>query len=270
MTDINCFEIVGRTMPFEFSIDYPEVDTSALKHGKIMFIACFPKSGSTYLSNLLSKLMGYPISSAVQFFGHNEQDIFETRLQGLIGLNAVIQQHAKGTLNNINLMKKYGIKPIVLVRNIYDVIISLSDHTEKESSIYPMGYIHPEYAEMSVNEKREFLIMNVVPWYLDFYLSWRDTSTKMEVQWISYESFFANQFAEMQKIIKFYQLESHCTETTLRGGIAAMSTSGNRLNVGKVGRGETALTDEQKQLIISIARRWKLTDNCLSRIGIEF
>ena len=270
MPDIKHFEIVGRTMPTELSINYPQVDTSLLKSGTIMFIAAFPKSGSTYITNLLSKLTGYPLQTTVQFFGHNEQDVFEVRLQGLIGLNAIIQQHAKGTLNNINLMRKYSIKPIFLTRNIYDVIVSLSDHTEKEDSKYPMGYIHPEYAEMNVDEKREFLIVNVIPWYLDFYISWRDASTEMEVLWISYENFFADQPAELKKIMKFYGLESDYTEKNLKDSIATMPNSGNRLNIGKTGRGEALLSHEQKQLIINIARRWKLTDNCLSRIGIQF
>jgi len=269
MTDLKCFEIVGKAMPTEFSIDYPQVDTSLLNHGTIMFLAAFPKSGSTYISNLLSRLTGYPLQTAVQFFVHNEQDIFEVRLQALIGLNAVIQQHAKGTLNNINLLKKYRIKPIFLVRNIYDVIVSLSDHTEKEDNKYPMGYIHPEYAIMSADEKREFLIVNVVPWYLDFYISWRDASAEMEVLWICYEDFFADQYTELKRIVKFYELESHFSAMTLRDSIISMPSSGNRLNVGQVGRGAASLSHEQKQMIVDIAKRWKLTDNCLSRIGIQ-
>lgn len=266
----NCFELVGRTMPTEFSVDYPQVNQALLNQGKIIFLAAFPKSGSTYISNLLSKLTGYPIQTAVQFFGHNEQDIFEIRLQSLIGLNAVIQQHAKGTLNNINLLSKYHIKPIFLVRNIYDVIVSLSDHTEKEDAKYPMGYIHPEYAGMSVDEKREFIIINVVPWYLDFYLSWRDASTEVEVLWLTYENFFADQLAGLKKIVEFYELGSHYTEATMKENIASMPSSGNRLNVGKAGRGEALLSHEQKQLVVRIARRWKLTDDCLSKIGILF
>ncbi len=45
---------------------------------------------------------------------------------------AVVQQHVKGTQDNVRLMKEYAIRPIVNVRNIFDVILSLQDHWERE------------------------------------------------------------------------------------------------------------------------------------------
>src|SRR5438552_7435823 len=89
-----------------------------------LLIACFPKSGSTYLAKTLSAITGLPTRHACATFGNNDQDICERKLRGL-SRRSVIQQHVKGTNNNVALMKHYGVRPIVLVRDIYDTIISL-------------------------------------------------------------------------------------------------------------------------------------------------
>ena len=109
--------------------------TSAIAN---IFVACFPKSGSTYVTTLLSELTGFPIVPAVQFFGQNEQDLFEPALQPFRGRSTVTQQHVKGTNNNLRLMKEYGIRPVVLVRDIFDVLLSLHDHFEREGIHTPV------------------------------------------------------------------------------------------------------------------------------------
>jgi len=53
-----------------------------------------------------------------------------------------------------------------------------------------MGYVHPEYWNMSGKEQFDFIIANMVPWYLNFYVSWRDASTTTKVLWLTYEDFF--------------------------------------------------------------------------------
>jgi hypothetical protein len=261
-------------MPYKVSMDFPKVNDARLLKGKILFFAVFPKSGSTYLSNLLSKLTGYSKENTVQLYGHNEQDICEARLRSLVGMNAVIQQHTKGTLNNTTLLRKYHIKPVVLVRNIFDVIVSISDHLESEDSKIPMGYVHPEYWNMSSEDKRNFIIVNMLPWYLDFYVSWRDESKTTEVLWLTYEELFENQATAIRKILKFYGMESKYSKNEINQSIELMPTSGSRvevarLNIGKSGRGETLLTHEQKLMVVDIAKAWKLSDGSLEAIGIQ-
>ena len=269
-----CFAIVGRSMPIEASFDYPRVNDACLLKGTKIFLAVFPKSGSTYLASLLSNLTGTPLKGAVQLSGHNEQDICELRLRSLAGMDAIIQQHAKGTFNNVTLLKKYRIKPVVLVRNIYDAIVSNHDHFRSESDIVPMGYVHPEYWNMSEKEQLDFIIANMVPWYLNFYVSWRDASTTTKVLWLTYEDFFSDQITGVQKIMEFYGMQSNYIENDTKKSIESMPALGdrlttNRLNVGKSGRGELLLSHEQKRMVSDIAKRWHLSDGCLEIIGIK-
>ena len=51
------------------------------RDGEHLLVACFPKSGSTYLSRLLSDVTGYPLRGFVQCYGHNEQDLFEVAIR---------------------------------------------------------------------------------------------------------------------------------------------------------------------------------------------
>ena len=79
-----------------------------------LLVACFPKSGSTYLTKLLHAATGFPLRDLVVAFGDHEQDICERKLRRL-RRQAVIQQHVKATHHNLALIKQHGIRPIVLV-----------------------------------------------------------------------------------------------------------------------------------------------------------
>ena len=139
-----------------------------------IYLACFPKSGSTFLNQFLCSLLKWErVSGAPVSMGgaHNEQNILESRLKIIVGGNVVVQQHTKGTLRNVQLMKKYNISPTVLVRNIFDIVVSVHDHIENEDDKGPAVYIHPEYHQMTFTEKIDFLIFNALPWYFSFFVS---------------------------------------------------------------------------------------------------
>jgi hypothetical protein len=48
-----------------------------------IFIACFPKSGSSYLTALLSEITGFTSRAIVAAYGHNEQDVSKIELEQL-------------------------------------------------------------------------------------------------------------------------------------------------------------------------------------------
>ena len=258
----------------DVALDNPKISESRLSESNSIFLAVFPKSGSTYLASLISKLTGFTLRGAVQLSDHNEQDICELRLHYQAGRTAVIQQHAKGTVNNVQLLKKYKIKPVVLLRNIFDVIISNHDHFRLESDKVPMGYIHSEYWSMNETEQLDFIITNMVPWYLNFYVSWRDAAKDIPVHWLTYEQLFDNQTEAVGKIIEFYGLTSMFQPNDIAKAIDSMPKKGdrltiNRLNIGKSGRGEAILSKEQQLMVVAIARKWQLSDGCLEKIGLK-
>lgn len=231
-----------------------------------VLVACFPKSGSTYMARMISELTGYKRIDFVQPAApQNEQDIYDIALNEAASVNTVTQQHVKGSERNLMLIKQYGLKPIVLTRNIYDVVVSAKDHIQNEDHRSPMVYVPRQYQEMSLDDKYMFLIRNMIPWYFSFLNSWLEAAEQIDVFWTSYEAFFGDQVAVMSEIADFagFQTDAASIEATRE----RMKSIKTRKNVGKSGRGE-ALSDAHVAALNDIARSWHLPPEALARIGI--
>lgn len=231
-----------------------------------IFVACFPKSGSTYLTTLLSEITGFRLRWVAQFAGHNEQDIFEPALRYLCLTNSVTQQHVKGTCNNVRLLKEYNIKPVILVRNIFDVVLSMHDHIEREDHRGPAGYVHKEFFCMSKEEKLLYIIYVLLPWYFNFYISWRESSKEMDVLWTSYEELFSNQIDTVSRILSFYNIP--VDHDKIQSAMLAMKSKNTRLNVGVKGRG-AGLPEMHKEAILNLASVWQVDKKEMEIIGLN-
>lgn len=236
-----------------------------------IFVACFPKSGSTYLTTLLAEVMDFKKIPAIQrnkgnYFWFNEQDINERQLNRISKIDSVTQQHTKATKNNIELLLKYNIKPVVLVRNIYDVLLSHYDHVENDDHHQPVGFIHKEYFSLSYNEKMRFLIEMHLPWYFNFFLSWREVSNDMETLWVTYEQLFADQEKTIQRILGYYSLDAN--PDRILSALQIVKEENTRFNKGIIGRGKE-LAAEHKSEIINKAKACNIEQEAFEIIGLS-
>lgn len=95
--------------------------------GLHLFIACAPKSGSTFLKNVLVRLTRFKDLFTVYAALQNEHELDLPQMVKFGTVNTVTQQHCRATEANIQLMQAFGIKPVILVRNIFDTVVSLLD-----------------------------------------------------------------------------------------------------------------------------------------------
>src|ERR1700752_201971 len=65
--------------------------------GRHIFIACAPKSGSTFLKNLLTNITGYRDMFAVYAAGQTEHEIYLPTLREAAHLDTVTQQHCRAS-----------------------------------------------------------------------------------------------------------------------------------------------------------------------------
>lgn len=235
-----------------------------------IFVACFQKSGSSYLTEVLSEITGFESRAIVAAYGHNEQDVSRSVLEQLAYRNSVSQQHARGTDNNVALLNEFNVKPIVLVRDIFDVVVSLYDHIEKGRHRVPTGYVHREYFGMSEDEKLLYIIRIHLPWYFNFLVSWRDAAGRIDVCWLTYEELFSDQPSAVARVLDFYDLPT--APAKIREAIAAATAKRRsveviRFNVGIAGRGQR-LSSRHKQAILDIAGVWKIDEKTLRKVGI--
>jgi hypothetical protein len=215
-----------------------------------VLIACFPKSGSTYLSKVLRETTGLPKAYVSEPGPQNEQDLAAGRLRR-VKRRSVLQQHVKATRNNLELLREYRMRPIVQTRNLFDVVASLHDHFQRDHRSLPCGYISEGYLHMPWDERLEYLIHVHLPWYFNFALSWCEAARQIEVCAVTYEQFFSDQAGELQRIAGFYGLS--VSQTRISAAIAKAARSDTRFNVGVIGRGAEMLGRAHKDAIRRLA-----------------
>jgi hypothetical protein len=215
-----------------------------------LLIACFPKSGSTYLSKVLREMTGLRKAYVAEPGPQNEQDLCAKKLIGLRH-RSVLQQHVKATGANLQLLVKLGMRPIVQTRNLFDVVVSLHDHLLQNHRSLPCGFVSEEYLRMAWNERMDYLIHLHLPWYFNFVLSWREAARQIDVYPITYEQLFADQRGELTRIAAYHGIR--VSDQLVTEAMARAARSNTRLNVGIVGRGNEMLSSRHKQTIRLLA-----------------
>ena len=198
-----------------------------------ILVACMPKSGSTFLTDVISELPGFRRAVLVPAFGRREQELDEDCLRRHDRDDYVAQNHIQYSDWTGQLCGDYGIAPIVLVRSLLDVIVSLRDHLRNEGPVSPIFYVGREHAALD-DTRLELLITRLaLPWYLGFYMSWREAPDALMVR---YEDLAARPREEIGKILAFAGVRTDPSEIDaaidrIRGAAAG------RFNVGVAGRG---------------------------------
>ncbi len=234
--------------------------------GRHIFISCVPKSASTFLKNLLVNLTGYRDAFMVYAAGQSEHELYLPTLLETAHLDTVTQQHCRASDANIHMMQAFEIKPVVLVRNVFDSAMSLFD-------FYNMGafynsYFRAEYQSLNEKTRIDLLIDNVIPWYFQFVASWSlvEKQNRLDIFWLSYEELVADKPGAVQNILRFYGLGAARRNIEQLIRETESDRRKTRFNKGIKGRGEERLSESQKRRIRSFARYYPSTD--FSRIGL--
>jgi hypothetical protein len=228
-----------------------------------ILIACFPKSGSTFLCTLISNLPKFSLQSFVPAFDRREQELCETLLQRLDGVERpVAQHHVRASAPTLRLIDKYEITPIVLVRNIYDAAVSVADHLANESPISPMAYFDERITHRPLGERIKATIDLAIPWYINFYVSWSYARPNAIV---TYEDLILGGPERQASYLRSIGVETDINEVAavyekLRG-------QDTRFNVGRPGRGAEFVDNYCRKHVERLASYYPDVD--FSLIGIK-
>jgi len=234
--------------------------------GRHIFIACVPKTASTFLKNLLESLTGYRDLFTVYAAGQTEHEIYLPTLREYAQIDTVTQQHCRASDANIHLMQAFGIRPVVLVRNIFDSVMSLLDFYNKGA--FKTSYYRADWLALDDETKIDLLIENVIPWYFQFVASWElaEKQKRLEMHWLTYEELIADKPSTVLKVLKFYGLGAARRGVEERIREIESEERKNRFNKGIAGRGQSGLNDRQKEQIRRATRYFPTTD--FGRIGL--
>ena len=235
------------------------------KRRNCLFVTCFPKSGSTFLVSVLAESSGY----IRQFLGYdhlNEQDLYLPNLIDAYNMNIVCHQHTRATSPNLELIKEFGIRPVVLVRDVFDCLVSLRDHLDRESRRTPVFTATDDFFSKSQTEQFDELIDLALPWYVNFVVSWKSAQSEgVETLWLSYEDMMADKAEAVRQVLRFYGLDQFGSRVD--AAIANVDAGdGTRFNRGVRGRGRSLLSAEQQQRVMD--RFGHFPDVDFSMIGI--
>ncbi|MCT0217080.1 sulfotransferase domain-containing protein [Synechococcus sp. CS-1330] len=246
------------------------VASRKIRRRKQILLACFPKSGSTFLSSKLCRLPGCSRADFLPAYGRRDQELERAAIvRSMISLSTfnkslVAQHYCRASEHSLRLVNKFDMKVVVLVRSLMDVALSLSDHWDRESVVGPIVYLSESLlAELDASPvtRLQFIVQHVLPWYVSFYLSWLRHGAEVRggVLFIRYEQFFCDPVRSFLEVAQF--VGENMTQEQLELNLKASDQT--RLNKGLPGRGMQAFEADP------IAYQ-KLLDLLVGYPGVDF
>lgn len=220
-----------------------------------VLVACMPKSASTFIANALANTANLKRVQLVPDYGRREQELCEVCLVDKNQLNYVAQLHIRASSWTERLCHEYDISPIVLVRSLFDVVISLRDHVHHESPENSFIFLEQRHLNRSHAELEHMIATLAIPWYINFYMGWR--SSKFG-QIFMYEDFIADPDKTLTEMLIFAGLS--VSSDSITAGLQAAKRTYSRINVGKPGRG-AYLQPETVSLMLDMLKAYPEIQN---------
>lgn len=239
-------------------------ETEALPRGRRFSIACFPKSGSTFITKCLCNYTGFP--QVIIATSAEVQELSAQRLEDLETIPSFISQtHFHPTRHNLRLIDKYGFENIFLYRNVFDCIVSLRDmYIEridtaegiwKNSFFSQWGHYSRGFLDLDASEQYDYIIECAASWYLLCYSSWMKKINEEGYPSIviRYEAFFENVEAGFGDLTKALDIDNEEKLRSFQYPGKEKGGKGVRFNEGRVGRGRELLNRQQQDRILQLA-----------------
>jgi len=198
-----------------------------------VLVACMPKSGSTFLTDVIAAVPGFRRAVLVPAYGRREQELDEFCLRQFDRFDFVAQNHVHFSDWTAEMCGDYGLAPIVLVRSLLDVIVSLRDHLRNDGPVSPIYFVESHHAALDDAQLELMIARLALPWYINFYMSWRQAPDALMIH---YEDLTAQPREVIGKVLAFSGAVVSPAE--IEAAIAQVRGAGaSRFNVGRAGRG---------------------------------
>lgn len=201
-----------------------------LQYGKqykhnVLFVAGTPKSGTTWLENMLGSFPGYNklLIPEAQFAERGEtfnlpDDMFE-RLQNML---VITKMHISWSEHNTTLLADSGVPYVIQYRDFRDMYVSDYFYTR----LTPWHYHHERVKNWSMDEYVAWRAETHLPGYCAVVDSWRDNRNADLSLLIRYEDLIADTFGWMKKVRALYELpatDEELADIVERNSFASLS-----------------------------------------------
>jgi len=236
----------------------PEELAGALAHrgaSKLVVVAAVPKAGSTFLANTLIQATGLRGFRLCAAYSTNEHDLYLPALLLMRSSGCVSQLHVKGTYHNAALMRSFGIRPVILVRRIEDIVVSLRHDLQQKDNrrtagtgMHGYSFVWQDRDTSALSDERltDLIIDLALPWFVNFYVSWHRLCEQgaVDALWVTYEQLLERKEATVREVLDFLGLEAvRPIDDELLG------RRYDTFRDGRVGLGASVLSEAQRRRI---------------------
>ena len=233
--------------------------------GKHLLIACFPKSGSTFLKEVLVQATGFPEQHLAFANGQNDTGLYLPDMLNSARDDNVTQIHLRATNSNLNMLQGFSIRPVILVRNIYDVLLSFKEFHDQISNQISF---FDRYDSLDEDQRLDLIVDDRASWYIGFFAGWQRAvrAGQIDALWLTYENLMENKVDKVSEVLRFYGVER--SREAISGVIDQVNgnKAATRFNKGVSGRGRAQFSDAHRAQISRIAGYHPDTD--FSMIGL--
>lgn len=211
---------VNHGIPSDFlSNDYPRLRKNRDKNPMVVITGA-SRTGATLLGNSLahiSKLNMFRLSAS---YFNNETDLYLPALCIADRDRCLSILHMRATLPNCAWIRLFGIKVIISVRNIYDLVANITQYIRASESHpnFKDGYASASMMwfdfnqiKLSDEELMDMVVDLYIPWIIQFYVSWYTVTKRNEVDaiWVDFHELKKNTDETIDKVMEFCNLETY-------------------------------------------------------------
>ena len=221
-----------------------------------VFLAFPPKAAGTFLRQAVIELIGGDLIRVVHAQGGRDaQPYLPTFVAyfngGITDQPMVTHVHMQALPANIQFIEALGLRPIVMLRNIPDMLASYWDMLDQDPAALRQGLncaIPITWTNWSDAAKADFLVDIMGPWYASFYATWLEYGREPQNRLclLRYGDFIADPAAVLETMLRHSGIAT--SRDTCEGVIDALEIhrAELRFNKGVEGRAAGYFTDHHR------------------------
>lgn len=223
-----------------------------LYRNRILFVAGLPKSGTTWLENMLGTFPGYTIipdpKITVWEYANGGSHQFQLSLdyfQKVSKALALVKVHCHASANNVRMLEKLGVPYVVMYRDLRDAAISHVFYVKRT----PWHAEYPHYRNKDIKSGLEHFGNTLLPQWVAWIEGWQRNRDKKRSIIVKYEEMKANPVDVFSRIVQHYELPDKDIESIVeKFRFDKMKRKGSFFRKGKAGDWKNHFDDHLKDL----------------------
>ena len=221
----------------------------------ILLLAFAPKAAGTYLRQAAIEALDGQLVRLVHAQGGRDGTLYLPNLLSCY-LDAaappiVSHVHMQALAANRHFINALGLKPVIMLRDVADMLASFLDMLEDDPLARAEGLnclVPANFAELSPEAKRDFMIDVIAPWYASYFATWRSFAAEdpQTVLVLRYGDFCRDPLNCLETMLRHAGFTASRDECEY--GLASVwpERSAFRFNKGVAGRGRAYFTADQR------------------------